>query len=89
MEKKLSNDSRVAWIDVARGLAVFIVVFGHTYISKDTFRLVYSFHMPLFFIISGLTVNRDKLLSIPIKEYVKKIAKRLLVLYFWILLLEM
>lgn len=84
MEKKLSNDSRVAWIDVARGLAVFIVVFGHTYISKDTFRLVYSFHMPLFFIISGLTVNRDKLLSIPIKEYVKKIAKRLLVPYFWI-----
>jgi len=57
--------NRVAWVDVARGLGILLVVYGHalraTYHSDtatgwprlhDT--VLYSFHMPLFFVLSGL-----------------------------------
>lgn len=58
---------RQSWVDIAKGIGILLVVYGHvargvfnTGIAMDEglFRLVdsliYSFHMPLFFFISGL-----------------------------------
>jgi len=58
---------RLAWVDYAKGLGIILVVFGHAnrglysagvYLSERTYQLidsiVYSFHMPLFFFLSGL-----------------------------------
>lgn len=58
-------------IDVARGLGILLVVFGHAWrggfdaglgISQDTFRLIdhgiYAFHMPLFFFLAALLFVR-------------------------------
>lgn len=62
---------RVAWVDLARGIGIFLVVFGHTLrglvsggvlpktgwpAALDTW--IYSFHMPLFFALSGLFAPR-------------------------------
>lgn len=56
---------RLVWVDIARGAAISLVVFGHAWrglyrkglIGDDLFRAVdsavYAFHMPLFFMISG------------------------------------
>ena len=52
---------RIAWIDCAKGLAMLLVIFGHTVqmdgsAAEQLARgLVFSFHMPLFFILSCLT----------------------------------
>lgn len=46
---------RVYFIDVAKVITAFLVVFTHLYTSDDPFRQwVYSFHMPLFFLLSGM-----------------------------------
>lgn len=48
------KQKRTSWIDVARGIGIILVVYGHA-LSADSLRfLIYSFHMPLFFLLSGL-----------------------------------
>lgn len=44
---------RLQYIDVARGFGIFLVVLGHTYRGNVVQNWLYSFHMPLFFFISG------------------------------------
>ena len=60
-------EARSSWVDSAKGLGIILVVYGHVarglssaglFKDADLFRLVdsiiYSFHMPLFFFLSGL-----------------------------------
>ena len=45
---------RIIWLDIAKVITAFLVVYTHLFTSDDPFRLwVYTFHMPLFFLISG------------------------------------
>lgn len=45
---------RDATIDIMKGLGLLLVVLGHTY--NDS-QVIYSFHMPLFFILSGASMS--------------------------------
>jgi fucose 4-O-acetylase-like acetyltransferase len=45
---------RLEWIDVARGIGIIAVVVGHVWTRGPLRDAVYSFHMPLFFLLSGL-----------------------------------
>lgn len=61
----ISNKMRkdIVWLDYARTIGIFLVVFGHCLqtfpewktngILHGTWDYIYLFHMPLFFIISG------------------------------------
>lgn len=58
--RKLSLKPRNLYLDILKGIAVFLVVLGHclpfddaTYGVNPLHKLIYSFHMPLFAIISG------------------------------------
>lgn len=54
---------RMDYLDVAKGIAIFLVMMGHAALAFDTpnWRLtIYSFHMPLFFLVSGVVVGRAK-----------------------------
>lgn len=47
---------RIEWLDVLRGMAMYLVVIGHAtdINTPDNYRFyIYAFHMPLFFMISG------------------------------------
>lgn len=59
--------NRLDWVDVARGIGIILVVYGHVFrgvASSETMGTgsplwgldyaIYSFHMPLFFLLSGL-----------------------------------
>jgi len=54
------NKTRIEFIDIIKGLAIILVVIGHTSPDKTEIlpykSLIYSFHMPLFFILSGMFV---------------------------------
>ena len=65
------NRVRITWVDHARGIGIFLVVLGHTLRGLDASRIIadgaafrladswiYSFHMPLFFLLSGLFAGR-------------------------------
>ncbi len=57
------NSMRLVWLDQLKAISMYIVVMGHSLLSfkKHTlFKFIYSFHMPLFFMISGFTFNPDK-----------------------------
>lgn len=48
------SSDRIAWIDFAKGIAIILVIIGHT--VDGLFRgMIFSFHMPLFFILSCVT----------------------------------
>lgn len=54
----MNSGGRLEWIDVLKCLGMLLVVVGHASHggTPDTYRYyIYSFHMPLFFIISGMT----------------------------------
>ena len=49
------NQCRINWIDWAKVIAIFFVVFGHTPQERGDFLVTYicTFHMPFFFMLSG------------------------------------
>lgn len=51
---------RIDEIDVMRGIGILLVVIGHVFpVGTKTHAFIYGFHMPLFFIISGMTLSVD------------------------------
>lgn len=74
--KKLPILSRIPWLDAARGFCIVLVVFGHAIggltgaglltqqsISVTLYYFIYTFHIPAFFVISGMlapsSVSKD------------------------------
>jgi fucose 4-O-acetylase-like acetyltransferase len=67
----LATAARTEWVDVAKGMGILIVVIGHSMggllsarlFAPDSgwataFYLIYTFHMPLFFVLAGLFVRQ-------------------------------
>ena len=49
---------RILWVDIAKALAILSVPISHTLNLDMTIRgMIFSFHMPLFFILSGYTTK--------------------------------
>lgn len=68
---------RVAWVDIAKGIAIILVVTGHTISSSSQLiPMIFMFHMPLFFIMAGYTFKPK-----PMAEVVRSSARRLLIPY--------
>ena len=49
--KNYTTNSRLDWVDQVKGFTIFLVVYGHNF--PFTEKYIYSFHMPLFIIVSG------------------------------------
>lgn len=71
---------RIDWIDYAKGLGIILMVMGHyQYLNSDINKWIFSFHMPLFFLISGfLTSSRN----IECGKYIIKRFKLLFIPFF-------
>ncbi len=88
--------SRVLFIDIARIYGIALVYYGHfieSYMKAGSavaamhYKFVYSFHMPLFFILSGYIV-KEQLANTEFSLYLKKqVASRLVPYLFLSLLL--
>lgn len=52
---------RLEYIDIAKGIGIFLVVIGHCVKPSSILHsYIFSFHMPLFFFLSGLCFNDTK-----------------------------
>lgn len=47
-------------IDTAKGLGILLVIFGHVCHLHPYWSIIYSFHMPLFFLIAGMNYHAEK-----------------------------
>ncbi|MFR0716564.1 acyltransferase family protein [Enterobacterales bacterium BD_CKDN230030183-1A_HGKHYDSX7] len=73
---------RNAAIDSARGLGILIVVLGHTPgIPPTLLKFIYSFHMPMFFVLSGYLFKSE---SVQLGAKLSSLLNRLIVPYFFI-----
>ncbi len=58
---RAQTDGRIDWIDAARGIGILLVALGHTWgLDPAAKKIVYAFHMPLFFFLSGLVFRPDR-----------------------------
>ena len=52
----MTEQSRVSYIDIAKAIGIYLVILGHVVnVGTPVKTLLYTFHMPLFFILSGMT----------------------------------
>lgn len=77
-------------INIARAIGIILVVLGHSFpdaslgimngskLYQFVINCIYSFHMPLFFLLSGFLITNQGL-----RQEIKKKAQRLLVPYFF------
>lgn len=49
---------RIEWVDMAKSLAILLMIVGHELPFGNLRTIIFSFHMPLFFILSGYTSHR-------------------------------
>lgn len=68
--------NRVNYFDIAKGIGMVCVILGHLSLSAVN-MVVFTFHMPLFFIISGYFLKKQDM-----KLLVRKKFRQLLIPYF-------
>ena len=79
MEKK-----RLGYLDMVKGVGIFFVVLGHiSYISQSALYWIFSFHMPLFFIVSGFLIDIKDEPSGKLSETVRKKFRSIIIPYLW------
>lgn len=82
---QLEKQQRVEWVDIAKGIGILLVVLGHCLPPYSLMnRIIFSFHMPLFFIISGFFFNKSNNFITILK---KRIISLLVPYYFTCLML--
>lgn len=78
---------RLKFVDILKGIAIFLVVLGHTApINSFVVFCIFSFHMPLFFIIAGYLFNFEKYEN-NFKGFFKGRFLRLILPYFMSIIL--
>lgn len=85
---------RIVYLDVAKGVAILLVIAGHLIKSNISIikygsvlsNFIYSFHMPVFFVLSGmgmyLSMGGSSITVDTLKQKCKKYVRRLLLCYF-------
>jgi len=60
----MKSKRRIEILDIAKCLAIFMVVWGHTFTNSELLgnppliaKILYSTHMPLFFFLSGMSIS--------------------------------
>lgn len=80
---------RISYIDIARAFAIIFIVLGHTLVHSEhcsmIFKFLYSFHVVMFFIISGYTFRIKE--DMRFIDFFKNKFSRIMIPYFiWALL---
>ena len=56
-------EKRIGYIDIAKGLGILIIVLAHNDLAgyhPTLHKFIYSFHIPLFFFLSGMFFRPER-----------------------------
>ena len=83
MEKSASaGTGRVSYLDIAKGIGIILVVIGHIeYVPAPIRFYIVTFHMPLFFIVSGMLMDLKGEAGRSLKELIARKLKRIMLPY--------
>lgn len=82
-DNPVTEKIRYDFIDYCKAVGMYLVILGHLSIPKFMGSFIYSFHMPLFFILSGATINIQKIIRTDFRQYLFNLSKHYLIPYFW------
>ncbi len=75
----IDKEKRISWIDMAKGYGILFVIWAHLGTGALS-TWMYSFHVPLFFFLSGVTFSAKA----DFKQFIIKKAKALLLPYLFL-----
>ncbi len=87
---------RLTYFDTAKGIGIFLVILGHLqgdwFFSLSPYILplctfIFSFHMPLFFVISGMLIRYKNDEAADMKTLCRRRLRSLMIPYLWFSLL--
>ena len=81
MNTNVNADNRIEWIDAAKGIGIIFVVLGHIWLIGPGPKYISSFHMPLFFFLSGYVFKFGRYQGI--RDLICDKVKHILVPYAW------
>ena len=77
VSNNILTKKRIDWVDMAKGYGTIAVIFAHLAVGKIGVWL-YTFHVPLFFFLSGYVFNE----SLNFNDFISKKGKGILIPYF-------
>lgn len=90
MNKETGTFDRIAWIDITKAIGLLFIITGHTMLFKyESVKYIYWFHVPLFFILSGILHKQN----VPTRTFIRARFNHLMIPYFsfmfvWLLLMQ-
>lgn len=68
------ENKRIEWVDAAKGIGIILVCLGHSVqnVEIPLNKVILSFHMPLFFFLSGYTIKHLQLEFSTLKKFFMK-----------------
>ena len=79
---KDSDNNRINYFDIAKGIGIILVIIGHIeYVPAPIRFYIVTFHMPLFFVVSGMLMNLTDEKNREMKPLVIKKLKRIMLPY--------
>lgn len=77
-------NKRLTYIDMAKGIGIILVLFGHLeYTYSKVLIWISSFHMPLFFVLSGITLALSDREEYTLREKLIRKCRTILIPYMW------
>ena len=78
------NGNRVTYLDMVRGIAIFLVVVGHSgLIDLDKNVWLSTFHLPVFFVVSGMLIQLKKEEEQLFIKVILRKLKSIMLPYLW------
>ncbi len=75
---------RLDWLDIAKGIAIILVIVGHTVENLSPLRhVIFSFHMPLFFILAGYTFKTKPMGQTLSSSLARLIVPYIMLFFVW------
>lgn len=79
MDTRMKNNRRIRNLDILKGIAIILVIYGHLIANKWQMIVIWSFHMPLFIFISGYCYSEKNF-----KALIQRNARTYLLPYIYI-----
>ena len=75
---------RLGYFDTVKGIGILLVVLGHaTFVNERILTFICAFHMPLFFIVSGMLIAYKDEISSSYKDVFHRKLKSIIIPYLW------